>query len=205
MSGPDFDDFAKLWQQEPDAAEQELMQTLARKARRRARLIGYGDMAWTALIAAIVVATIVAKPDLFTVAAGLLTLAVISWLNWKRRSLRLQLTEAGDPAAFVESSIRAARHNLRRVMLSLAAFPPAILIAILFRISKDTGGRFDHLMEAIAAWALSLRGMIVIPALAGGIVWLVQSGLKFRREIKRLEEVRSAYVEEARLDAAEKG
>lgn len=205
MSGPDFDDFAKLWQQEPDAAEREMMEQLARKARRRARLTGYGDMIWVVLIAATLVVTIVAKPTLFAVSTGLLMLAVIAWLNWKRRSLRRQLIQADDRPAFIETSIRIARHNLRRTMLSLATFPPAILLAIVLRVSRGTGGRSDRFLDALAAWALTPRRMIIILVLIGVSTWLVRSGLKLKREIKRLEEVRSAYLQEARLDEAEGG
>jgi hypothetical protein len=203
MTDPDFDDIARLWQHESDPAEREMVLKLARKAKRQARLQAYGDISWSVLIVAIVVLTTLAKPNMFSVAIGLLTLAVIFWLNWKRRQLRLHLMNANDRAAFLASSIRVAKHSLHRVLLSLAIFPPAILLAILLRVTRDGDGGFDHLLQAGSAWALSPRGFIAVSALIGGIIWLARSRLRYRTEIRRLEELQSAYAREARQDEAE--
>ncbi|HEX8579600.1 MAG TPA: hypothetical protein VF655_08405, partial [Allosphingosinicella sp.] len=55
MSRPEFDEFAALWQDGPDPLDQAEMDSYARKARRRGRLLDYIDYAvWFLMVVLLV-------------------------------------------------------------------------------------------------------------------------------------------------------
>ncbi|HEY0412800.1 MAG TPA: hypothetical protein VGD66_06655 [Allosphingosinicella sp.] len=204
MIDPELKGLAELWQ-EPDAAEAELFERLARKARRRARLIAYGDLAWFLLVGGNIALAAFIRPNVVGASIAVVMLVTFVWLNWKRRSLRQmsRTIDTSDRAAFLESSVRMARGNVRRVTLSLITFPPGLLLAILFRVATKQHGDITHPLGAISAWATSPRGMIALVILTALGGWMMRSRVLLKAELKRIEEVRSAYAEEARRDEAD--
>lgn len=203
MREPGFEELADLWQ-DPIDGEREAFEALARRARRRGRLLGYIDIALAAVIVGATLLGAFATPHPAIIGIALLLIVATLWLTWKRRSLR-QMAAAlntANPAAFVESSVRSATSNLRRVTLGLVLIPPLFATAVLFRVTRRTGGEFDHLLEGIVAWASAPRGMIALTIAVLLMARLAYSRRQLRIELRRLEKLRLDYEEESRRDRA---
>jgi hypothetical protein len=202
MNRPDFDEFAALWQGEPDPAEQAQMEADARRARRRGRLLGFVDVALIALIVLGTVLGTTIAPHPMTIASGLILVVATLWLTWKRRSLRqLAATlNTSDPAAFVASSIRNARSNLRRATLGLFLLPPFLVVATVFRALLKNGGRLDQLLGGIIEWAASPRGALILLIATLMMMRLFHSRRRLRTELRRLVGLRAEYEEESRRE-----
>ncbi|TFI59225.1 hypothetical protein E2493_05095 [Sphingomonas parva] len=192
----DLEKLAELWN-EPDASTAEDVDALARRARREARLMGWADTALAVIIVGSLVLGAMMKPSLPVAAGALLTIVMTLWLNWKRRNFRQinRTLAAATRTDFLESSIRLARTRLRRATFSLITFPPAILAALLYRVS--TKGEIDHPVIAIVKWAASLRGMVALGLLVLLFLWMLRSRRRQRDELRRLEEIHRDYAEEA--------
>jgi hypothetical protein len=204
MTDPELQELADLWQQ-PDAAEAEKFQSLARRARRRGRYLAYADWALAAvLVGGSFFALFASHGPLTTVAAVLLLVATI-WLTWHRRRLRHMAStlDTADRHAFIESSVRSARANLRRVTLSIIAFPPLVIFALLAKMSAR--GRESDPAGFLLDWAQSPRGMISLAVFALLIGLSVRSILRIRNELARLEMLRLAYEEELQAEDQEPG
>jgi membrane protein implicated in regulation of membrane protease activity len=204
MTEPEFKELADLWR-EPDQGgkgQQEEFEKLARQARRQVRLMAYGDVAWLVLIAGSVLAAVLLHPTVLNVLAGILTLAVMLWLNWRRRLLRRELRsmDIQDRSALLAGRIRLARANVRRLALSLTAIPPTLLLAILFRVVTKEGGSITHPIGPIVAWATSARGIVALLVLVGMSAWVLRSLMRQKTELRGLEELSEAYAEETRRD-----
>ncbi len=194
MKEQGFEEFADLWQ-DPEEGEKEAFEALARRARRRGRLLGYLDIGLVVLIVGATLLGTLVAPHPITIGIALLLVIATAWLTWKRRGLR-QMTAAlntSNPAAFIESSIRNATSNLWRATLGLILIPPLFTTAVLFRGVLRTDGRFHHLLESIAAWAGSPRGIIAITIGAVLVARLVRSRKRLRAELHRLEKLRLDY------------
>jgi hypothetical protein len=202
MREPSFDEFADLWQEHDP---QEGFEGLARKARRQAKLQAYVDAAFALLILGGIGAGAFLKPNIPSAIFALSSLALTAWVSLKRRQIR-QMTRTIDTSgreAFVASSLRVSKANLRRVTITLAAFPPTMLIAILFRVSLKNAGHFTHPLGAIAAWASSPRGIIVLILLAALAAWMERSRRRAQGEVRRLEALQADYAEEERREASD--
>ncbi|HEX8125702.1 MAG TPA: hypothetical protein VF548_08985 [Allosphingosinicella sp.] len=200
MNGPEFDEFAALWQGDPDSLDQARMEAYARRARRRGKLLGYLDYAFAVLLIAILVIGSFISLTPLTVAIAVPLMIAVTWLTWVRRSVR-QMTNTlntSDRAGFLESSLRNAAANLRRNTIGLASLPFLVPVALAFKVSIRTGGGPAEIWEALGHWIHTGRAPITILAL---LVW---AGLSLRRrarlkaEIRRLEGVRRGYEAEAR-------
>jgi Na+/phosphate symporter len=206
MTDPDLQRLADLWT-EPDSAEQEAFEAIARKARRRGRLFAYVDIATVTMILVGSVLGFVIRPTAVTMtcAVGLVVATVI--VSWKRRQIRQmeRTLSTASRQAFIETSISNATANLRRTTLSLAFFPFGVLFALLYKIAMRNGGRLEHPLPALSQWAHSTRGMIAMTILALIVAWSIRSALRIKRELLRLEELRSAYAEEARHEDRDAG
>jgi len=197
MTDRDFEleQLAELWN-EPDANAEDI-DALARRARRDAWLMGWADTAMAVIIVGSLALGAMMKPSMSVAAGAFVTIIMTLWINWKRRNFR-QITRTlatANRTDFLESSIRLARTGLRRATFSLITFPACILAALLYRVS--TRGEIDHPAIAIARWATSLRGMVALALLAALIIWMVRSRRRQRNELRRLEEIRRDYAEEA--------
>lgn len=202
MSTGDLDDLATLWRAEPDAAEQEELQRLAGRARWRGRLVDYVDLAMVALvIGGSIVAAFAARSPLLMAAALVLIVASV-WLTWKRRTIR-QVTRdlvTTDRDSFLSGSIRHTKANLRRNTLSLVAFPLIVPLAVILKRAATTGGDPNAVLTGLAEWAGSQRGVITLSVLSLMILFLLRSRHRHKAELRRLEDLRRAYEDEARMD-----
>lgn len=201
MSDPELRELAELWQQ-PDAAEAEKFQSLARRARRRGRFLGYADWALAlVLVGGSLFALLASKGPLTTIAAVGLLMATI-WITWQRRRLRQMAStlDTTDRQGFIESSVRSARANLRRVTVSVIALPPLVILALLSKMSFRRGGYVSDPGPILLAWAQSPRGMISLAIFAFIIALSIRSILRIKNELRHLESLRRAYEEENRAD-----
>lgn len=200
MTDPELRELAELWQQ-PDAAqaaEAARFQSLARRARRRGRWLGYADWALAlVLVGGSLFAILASAGPLPTFAAIALLVATV-WLTWQRRRLRqmARTLDTTDRQGFIDSSVRSARANLRRVTLSIIALPPLVILALLSKMSFRRGGYVSDPGEILLAWAQSPRGMISLAIFALIIAVSLRSVMRIRKELRSLEILRRAYEEE---------
>jgi uncharacterized membrane protein YeiB len=202
MREPGFEDFATLWTESEDA-EQLAFEAVARKARLHGRLLAYTDVALVVMIVGISIAGVLLKPSGAMLAISVFMAGSSIALTWKRRKIR-QMAKTLDTSsreAFLETSLQNAQADLRRVTLSLILFPLCLPVAILFKAAWRHGGQLAHPLSELAAWATSLRGMIVLPIFV--LVWAVtfRSRLKVTAELGRLKALEAAYRAEAERDS----
>jgi hypothetical protein len=197
MREPGYDDFADLWQ-DPADEQQEAFEALARKARRQGRLMGYADLALAVLIVGGMLLGIFMTPHPAMIGVGLALIGATLWVTWKRRQLRQMATtlNAAGRAAFLESSIRITTANLRRVTLSLAWLPLAIVGGLTARFIFRSGGHLEHPLTSVSEWASSPRGMAALTIFALIFISSLRSRTRLRAELRRLEQLRSDYEEE---------
>jgi hypothetical protein len=197
MTDPELRELAELWQQ-PDSAETEKFQALARRARRRGRWLGYADWALAVVLVGGSLFALLASPGRLTTIAAVGLLIATIWLTWQRRRLRqmARTLDTTDRRGFIASSVRSARANRRRVALSIIALPPLVLLALLSKMSFRQGGDASDPGRFLLAWAQSPRGMISMAIFALIIALSVRSLLRIRKELRHLETLRRAYEEE---------
>lgn len=200
MREPDFEDLANLWQGSEEG-DREAFEALARRARRRGRLLGYADLGLVLLLVGGILLGIFMTPHPTTIVAAIILLVATLWLSWTRRRLR-QMTatlNTSDPVAFLDSSVANAKANLRRVNLSLMLMPPFVAMAIAFKGSQHSQG-IGQLPQGIWEWASSPRAMIALAVVFLLVLSLVRSRRRLRTELSRLESLRLDYEEERRRD-----
>jgi hypothetical protein len=197
MIDPELQELAELWQ-EPDAAEAEKFQSLARRARRRGRWLGYADWALAIVLVGGSLFALLAAPGPLTTFASVLLLVATIWLTWQRRRLRQMASTlvTADRQGFIESSVKSARANLRRVTLTLIALPPLVIFALLMKMAARRGGHVSDPGRVLLDWAQTPRGMISLAIFALLIALSLRSILRIRKELRRLQELRRAYEEE---------
>lgn len=198
MNRPEVDEFAALWQSGPDLLDQEQMEAYARAARRRGRLLDYIDYLTAVAVVVMIVGGSFISTSPLTLAVAVPLMVAVTWITYKRRRLR-QMTRTlntSGRAAFIESSLRNARANLRRNTVGLAAMPFVVPVALAFKVSLRTGGGPAEVWEAFLLWTqtvrapLTLLGMIIIAAFA------LRSRRKIKSEMRRLEALRKGYKAE---------
>lgn len=197
MTDPELQELSELWQQ-PDSAEVEKFQLLARKARRRGRWLAYADWAFAFAIVGGSLFAILASPGRLTTFAAIGLLVATVWLTWQRRRLRqmARTLDTTDRHSFIDSSVRSARANLRRVVLSTVAVPPFVILALLLKLSYRRGGYISDPGEVLLAWVQSPRGMITLAIIALIVALSLRSIARIKKELRSLETLRRAYEEE---------
>lgn len=198
MTDRDMEEIAALWQ-EPDAAEQEALQALVRKVKRKGKLLGYADAALFTLLAVGIVLGVAARPSPATMAIAIPFILATMLVTWKRRAIRQmsKTLETADRKAFLDSSIRIASSNLRRGTLSLTFMPVGVVLAILFKIAMRNQGRIEDPLGALAQWAGSTRGLVTLAIMTVIVALLLRSRRRIKAELRRLKELRNDYAEEA--------
>jgi hypothetical protein len=199
MTGPDLDEFAELWQGDPDPEEQARMEALAEKARRRGRLLAYADIALAALIVGGSLFGAFAVRGPVTMVTALLLVVGTTWFTVKLRATRQmsRTLSTVDRESFIESSMRNARASLRRITIGLIFVPLLVPTVIVWKVSLRHGGRIPDPLHVMLDWAQSPRGVITMCLMAAAAVFTLRSRRKLKREIRQLEELRAAYREEA--------
>jgi hypothetical protein len=202
MTDPELARLAALWRRTDDS-EQVLFEKMARKARLRARLIGLGDLViFFLVIASLSLAVLRHRPTPTTVLLGAMLMAVVLWLNWRRR-LHRKVARAIDTSRrqiFFETAIGSAKARLRTVTLGLYLFLPFLLLTALFLICVEEGIGLQAALAYLPIWAVSRRGMTVILIFLLPAAWSLHAGHRIRNEIGRLEALERAYEEEAGLE-----
>jgi hypothetical protein len=178
------------------------MEAYARKARRRGRLLGLLDYGWAILILAITVVGSFVSTSPITIAVALPLMIGIAWMTWKRRQMRqmARTLNTSTPEAFVDTSLKNARANLRRVTISLASIPFLVPVALAFKVSLRTGGGPEEVWEAFLLWTQTVRAPITVAILLVMAGFSLRSRRKIKQEIRRLERLRRGYEMEAEKD-----
>ena len=201
MTDPDLQTLADLWT-EPDTAEQEAFEAMARKARLRGRIFAYLDFAAVAFILACSFLGVFMEPGAVTMVAAIALIITTVIVTRKRRQIR-QMSRTLDTAsrhAFIETSISNATANLRRTKLSLAFFPLGVVIALTYKMSLRAGGRSELMLGSFVEWMQTPRGVITLVLLSLIFAWGVRTAWRIKRELRRLDELRTAYADEDRYD-----
>jgi hypothetical protein len=199
MNGPDVDEFAELWQEGPDPLEQAQMEAYARQARRRGRLLDYIEYAvWVSLLVMVVGGSFLSTSPL-TLALAVPLMLAVTWLTWKGRRLRqmARTLNTSDRAAFLETSLRNARANLRRNTIGLVSIPLVLPVALIFKVSIRSGGGPQEVWQAFLAWSQTIRAPIGIVLLLILTVFTLRTRRKTKAEIRRLTALRESYEAEA--------
>ena len=204
MTDPDLMEFADLWQQEPTAEERAHFEEAAGRVRRQGRLLAFADVAFALVIVVGMILGFFLQPGTYSaIIAGLFIVATV-WLSLQRRKVRnmARTLDTTDRQAFIASSIRNANASLRRVWLSLCFLPTFVLLAVLFKLNMRSGGHLEHPLTALASWAFSMRGVIILAGLViiSGI--LIRAWRKCRAELRRLRELEGAYQRATTQDDA---
>lgn len=203
MNRPEFDEFAALWQEEvPDAEELQRLELAAARARRQGRLLAFADLAWFILLAGGSLLAAFMSPGPTFTAIALVLLVATAWLTWKRRKFRQmsRTLDTADRQAFLASSLRNARADLRRVTLSMIAFPLLVPLALLLKVSWRTGGDVADPLRIFSDWVESARGVVTLLILTLVLGYMARSRFKIRRELRRLRELQSDYAAEREVE-----
>jgi hypothetical protein len=198
MTGPDLDEFAELWQGDPDPAEQARMEALAAKARRRGRLLAYADITLAALIVGASIFGAFAVRGPVTMVTALIMVVGTTWFTMKLRATRQmsKTLSTVDRESFIETSLRNAQASLRRITLGLIFVPVLVPVVLVWKVSLRNGGRMPDPLQVMLDWAQSPRGIITMSLMAAAAAITIRSQRKLKREIRQLEELRAAYREE---------
>ncbi len=201
MREPGFEDLAELWQ-DGEEGDREVFEAMARRARRRGRLLGYADLGLIVLLVGGVLSSVFMTPNPTSIVIAVPLLIATVWLSLTRRRLRQMSAtlDTSDPATFLESSIVNAKANLRRVNLSLMVMPPVVAMAAVFKGSQRNKGGIEDLPQGVWEWASSVRAMIALTIIFLIFLSVVWSRRRLRAELSRLESLRQDYEEEKRRD-----
>jgi hypothetical protein len=201
MREPGFEDLAELWQ-DGEEGDREVFEAMARRARRRGRLLGYADIGFFVLLVGGVLSSVFMTPNPTSIVIAIPLLIATVWLSLTRRRLRQMSAtlDTSDPATFLESSVANAKANLRRVNLSLIVVPLLTAMAAAFKGSQRSRGGIEDLPQGIWEWASSVRAMIALTIIFLIFLSVVWSRRRLRAELSRLESLRQDYEEERRRD-----
>jgi hypothetical protein len=199
MNRPELDEFAALWNDGPDPLEQEQMEAYARTARRRGRLLDYIDYAAMLGLFVMFVGGALISTSPLTIAVAVPLMIAVTWMTWKRRNLRqvARTLNTSDRAAFIESSLRNARANLRRNTIGLASMPFLVPVALAFKVSLRTGGGPAEVWDAFLLWTQTLRAPLTVVGLLVIAAFALRARRKIKSEMRRLETLRAGYEAEA--------
>ncbi|HEX8063423.1 MAG TPA: hypothetical protein VF535_09415 [Allosphingosinicella sp.] len=201
MREPGFEDLAELWQDSGEG-DREVFEAMARRARRKGRLLGYADLAFVLLLVGGILPSIFMAPNAITIVTAILLLIATLWVSWTRRRHRQMAAtlNTSDPTAFLESSLANARANLRRVNLSLLVMAPAVVVTIVFKGSQHSRSGIEDLARGIAEWASLPRAWIGLAVVFVLVLALFRSRRRLRMELRQLESLSLDYEREKRRD-----
>ena len=202
MTDPEFDDFAKLWQQSFTADEQQAFRALARRVSLRTRLLRHADIGIGLLLIVAIAVALAIQPAPAALAVGILTMAGIGWSSWKRHVLARLGGQAAAPdrRAVVEAAAANVREDLRRSNLGLLLFFPGVLLGALLNHSVKHGtlrGVDGALWRSVTD---PFWGLLVLLLIIATFLGFVRGNLRLRKEAVRLGHLEAEYREEARLD-----
>ena len=200
----DFDDFARLWAEEPSADERKELVEIAERVSWRATLLRHWDVGLGVAIAAGVLLAILAKPAPVTLAIGLVAAGGLLWSTWKRHLLKKQialLLDVKERTQLLDLEMRRVTTDLHRAQVGLFASPVAIILFGILTHSLGQGGSLAGLGQAVAEkFTDGLIGPALVAAMLTLIVQQVQIVRRLRSELRRLGTLSGQYRHEAQLD-----
>lgn len=198
----EFDDLARLWQQEPTPEEQALFARLARRTSRRARMVERAEVGVGALLIVGVVAYSIwhSAPAASLLVAAAIIVATI-WSSWRRHVLarHARLIGGNDRREILASGVASARASLKRSAIGMVLLVPGFVLGAMLKYSAMNGSLDGILAAEIASWSHP-RGRLSHVVVLIVLIYLGQVHLRLRRELKRLETLLGQYRDEARLD-----
>ncbi len=203
MNEPDFQAFAAIWQQDPPEEEVRIFRKMARRASRQARLLRYAESLFGAMIAIGAGLAFLVAPGPATGAFALLLALATIWTAWQRHRFDAAAAQVSRTAreALLESSEASARAALRKSTIGVVSALPGGVLAIaladlILRGHGDAARWIDSVPERILSPSILVSLLIMTMVTLGA--W--RHNRRLRRELVRIQALRSAYREEDLLD-----
>jgi hypothetical protein len=200
VSHIEADELALLWAEVAEPEEERLVETLARRASWRGRLLQYADLGGAIALAGGVAVVVLKEGGELTAVSGLLLILALAWQTWKRSTLwDVELSAAGNRELFLADAEKAAAARLKRTELSILLLLPVSLAAMWFALALFGGA--DSFAGALGeAMARSRQTAIFIGIVAALFAHLFIARGRLRAELRRIAELARLYGEAARLD-----
>ena len=199
MTPRDFPDFARLWKEQVDPAEQASLRALANTIRHTARRRKGFD--FTVGLAAIALALFFLAQATLPV-AGLVYIVVIvaiAGLLWARHQVAesARAMVADEPSQFFAAAIKSVQGELRLSTFGLCLAAPGTVSLLIMGLVDRGANTVDLLLGALSNFALP--GLFLIIAFA----YFVWENIQLRQQLRRLEEMSHEYEEETLRDMRE--
>lgn len=196
MSEIDLDRLGDVWRAQPDPAEIERLRHAAEAVQRRARWGQLADFWLAILISAVILALVIANPQLKTSLVGGFVILYLLYSTVRQRRLRaIELqTLTGSTERMLDQSIERAEAAAKRSRFSLIMIGPGLLLGLGFAAVLDRAGGPSPLQKLSSIpWV----GMFAVPALVVALavasLYSMRTNIRSRREIERLKALRDAY------------
>jgi len=200
----EFEEFAALWAQEPDAEERRIFAALARTVSRRAKMIYYIELGLALFLGIGVLAALFLDQRPATTVLVLLVIGATAWLSWKRYNLQqvAMIADHSDRERLLKNAIASAEGRLRYSTLSLQFLVPGFFLGLALRgtVSRDFDFFFQTLWDSFIE-PLTLAGAVAVVAL---LLYFGYNNLQLRRQLERLRVLQAQYRQEAILDDEQK-
>jgi hypothetical protein len=200
VSGQEFDEFAALWTEEPDAEEKRIFKSLARMVSRRAKLLHYINLglALFLIIGMIIAMSLDPKPA--TLALVVLALAALGWSAWKRYQLFqvALIVDFRNREAMLASAAESVEGRLRQARLTFAGLIPCFFAGLALR--GTVGSSLEQFMSELLndlTKPLTLGGAVVVALM---MIYFGRQVMRLKRELKHLTSLQLQYRSEASLD-----
>lgn len=203
MTGDDFDDFAELWRDEPSPEEQKALETIARRASRRARFAQRFEIGGGILLLIAIVVGLLSTRGTGTIAAGIALALAIIWSSWRRYLLAQAalLVDTSNRQRLIESGIRSTEARLLRSRLGLWLLLPGYILGSItsYGVVK---GNLDGFWSELVRQSLPVNptGVVTVLLLGGLQAYFLRAHMAIFRELKNLHELHRQYEAESRLD-----
>lgn len=196
MSEIDLDRLGDVWRAQPDPAEIERLRRSAEAVQRRARWGQLADFWLALLVAAVILALVIANPELRTGLVGGFVIVYLLYGTARQRRLRaIELeTLTGSTERMLDQSIQRAEAAAKRSRISLIGTGPAIVLGLGFAAALDQGTGESPLQKlSTIPWVGTVAVPALVIALAVALLHQWRTNIRARREIERLKALRDAY------------
>lgn len=196
MTGPDEEDFARLWRDDDGASEADT-RMLAARARRRAIWSQRAENALSAALGFTLVLLIWSQPAPMAAILGGAILVLLGWSSWKRHRLGqiALLTGPSDRADYVHRALQAREAALGRSRLGLALFLPAMAAGMLFFHLRESGGVMAGFGDFLAARLAGPRGLAAALFVAVALAILISAHRRLRAARDALADASRQYAD----------
>lgn len=201
MNETESDELARLWAQDPESAEVQIIERAARRVGWRARLIRYADVGGAIALAGGIAVLVLREGGQMTAISGIILVFGLAWMTWKRNALwEAELDPAADRETFLQASARSAKARLRRANLSAVFVLPSAILALWF------GFRYGHPendgVGAAVDFALArpVETSLLVAAVIGIQLYALWARRRVAAEIRSIEELARQYGDEVLLD-----